>query len=373
MKKRIYLLALILVLLSGTGAGGLAACSSTSTTSPPPAAAPAINITSPTGNIFQIGDVTVTVQVSGFNLVDKIGQANAAGEGHINYFMDVNAPTTSGQPATTAAGTYAATAATSYTWHNVGGGSHTFSAELVNNDNTPLEPPVVASASVTVIPEIGPPHVVITQPANGAVVPAGNVTVSVQVSNFNLADKLGQANVSHEGHIHYFLDVAPPTTQGQPAIPPSGSVWKATPDTSYTFTDVTPGTHTISVELVNNDHTPLDPPVTASVTITVQAPPSTGNSVTIDLTAKNVAFNMNTITVPAGAEVTVNFDNQDSGIPHNFAVYTDSSASTSIFVGQVITGPKQTTYTFTAPSAPGNYFFRCDVHPVQMTGTFVVQ
>ncbi len=81
---------------------------------------------------------------------------------------------------------------------------------------------------------------------------------------------------------------------------------------------------------------------------------------------------MSTITVPAGASVTVNFDNQDSGIPHNFAAYTNSSATTPIFVGQVITGPATITYKFTAPSQPGNYFFRCDVHPTIMTGTFVV-
>jgi plastocyanin len=95
--------------------------------------------------------------------------------------------------------------------------------------------------------------------------------------------------------------------------------------------------------------------------------------VTIDLIAKNIAFDKSTITVPAGAQVTINFDNQDSGIPHNFSLYTDSSASTSIYIGDIITGPKTITYTFTAPSTPGNYFFRCDVHPTIMTGTFVVQ
>jgi plastocyanin len=91
------------------------------------------------------------------------------------------------------------------------------------------------------------------------------------------------------------------------------------------------------------------------------------------LTAKSMAFNKSAITVSAGAQVTINFDNQDSGIPHNFAAYTDSSASKSIFVGETITGPNQTTYTFTAPATPGSYFFRCDVHPTVMTGTFTVQ
>jgi plastocyanin len=98
-----------------------------------------------------------------------------------------------------------------------------------------------------------------------------------------------------------------------------------------------------------------------------------GQNVTVDLVAKNIAFDKSTITVPVGAQVTINFDNQDSGIPHNFSVYTDSSAKTVIYQGAIVTGPKQTTYTFTAPATPGNYFFRCDVHPTKMTGTFVVQ
>ncbi len=96
------------------------------------------------------------------------------------------------------------------------------------------------------------------------------------------------------------------------------------------------------------------------------------STVTIDLMAKNLTFNMSTITVPAGANVVVNFDNQDNGVSHNFAVYTNSSASTVIFKGNNITGPKMTTYTFTAPTTPGTYFFRCDTHPTTMTGQFIV-
>jgi plastocyanin len=94
--------------------------------------------------------------------------------------------------------------------------------------------------------------------------------------------------------------------------------------------------------------------------------------VDVYLQAKNIAFNRSTISVPAGATVNVHFDNQDQGVPHNFAVYTNSQATDKIFSGTIITGVSQTTYTFTAPSTPGNYFFRCDVHPTVMTGTFTV-
>lgn len=97
------------------------------------------------------------------------------------------------------------------------------------------------------------------------------------------------------------------------------------------------------------------------------------NKTIVNLTAKNFAFNTGTITVPAGANVTINFDNQDSGVPHNFAVYETSAAQKTIFKGPTITGPNKTTYTFTAPSKPGTYFFRCDTHFTAMTGQFIVK
>ncbi len=114
------------------------------------------------------------------------------------------------------------------------------------------------------------------------------------------------------------------------------------------------------------------PGTTVPQTSATTAPSGGGGQVTISLVAKNIAFNTNTISVPAGSTVTVNFDNEDSGVPHNFAVYTSQAATTKIFSGQIITGVAQTTYTFTAPSTPGNYWFRCDVHPTVMYGTFTV-
>lgn len=97
-----------------------------------------------------------------------------------------------------------------------------------------------------------------------------------------------------------------------------------------------------------------------------------GGTASISISADNLAFDQTSLTVPAGATVTVTFNNQDDGIPHNFAVYMDSSASTPIFQGETIVGVDQTTYTFDAPTDPGTYYFQCDVHPTTMNGDFIV-
>jgi predicted lipoprotein with Yx(FWY)xxD motif/plastocyanin len=128
--------------------------------------------------------------------------------------------------------------------------------------------------------------------------------------------------------------------------------------------------------VINPEKFPPQPIPTSTATST-PTPTSTttsasGPSVTIDLIAQSMAFDKSTITVKAGSNVTLNFNNQEGGIPHNFALYTNSSATTPIFVGQTITGPATITYNFSAPAAEGTYFFRCDIHPASMIGNFIV-
>jgi plastocyanin len=352
-------------------------------TTPSNTPAPSIQITAPgSGNIFGIGKVTVTVQVSNFDLVNQLGKANSAGQGHIHYYMDVDAPVTAGKPAVTAPGTFVPTSDTTLTWINIGGGSHKFSVELVNNDHTPLSPPVVDSKTVLVIPEIGPPGMVILSPRDNSIVQGSDVTISVQASNFNLVEKLGQSNTPREGHLHYFMDVDAPTTAGKPAVTAAGT-YAATASDTYTWKNVSPGQHTFSAELINNDHTPLSPPVVSKITVTVAGAQATSTATSpavgsqtaiINLIAKGMAFDKPTLSVPAGASVTINFDNQDAGIPHNVSVYQTmpNGDTTPVFIGDVIKGPSTIVYHFTAPATQGNYYFVCDIHPQVMKGPFVI-
>ncbi len=101
------------------------------------------------------------------------------------------------------------------------------------------------------------------------------------------------------------------------------------------------------------------------------APANTLTHVTV--TAKNVAFDTKKITVAADKQVTIHFVNQDpSSVQHNIAVYDSPKAAKTIYKGKVIPGGSDIDYTFKTPK-PGTYFFRCDIHPTSMTGTFVVK
>lgn len=81
--------------------------------------------------------------------------------------------------------------------------------------------------------------------------------------------------------------------------------------------------------------------------------------------AQGNAFSPAKVTVTAGKAFTLRLNNKD-GVPHNLAVYNDSSASTQVSIGQVVTS------SATDQQVPaldkGEYFFRCDVHH-EMTGT----
>jgi hypothetical protein len=112
---------------------------------------PTIRITAPGHNAnVPAGDVPITAEVENYNLVNKLGQANVPGEGHIHYYMDAPTSVISGENPTLAAGTFMATNEKSFTWKNVAPGTHTFTAQLVNNDHTPLIPLAIDQVTISV-------------------------------------------------------------------------------------------------------------------------------------------------------------------------------------------------------------------------------
>jgi hypothetical protein len=112
------------------------------------------------------------------------------------------------------------------------------------------------------------PGITIISPNEGSTIPSGNVTVTVNVTNFTLVNMLGAKNVPGEGHLHYYMDVPVPTTPGKPAITAVGT-FTPTYSTTWTWPNITLGKHNFSVQLANNDHTPVIPLVYATVNVTV--------------------------------------------------------------------------------------------------------
>jgi plastocyanin len=89
----------------------------------------------------------------------------------------------------------------------------------------------------------------------------------------------------------------------------------------------------------------------------------------VEITAENLEFDANTIEAPAGETWTITLVNNDSA-PHNISIYTEEGGE-EIVIGDVINGGETVEVEVPALDA-GEYFFVCDVHPTEMTGTVVV-
>ena len=99
--------------------------------------------------------------------------------------------------------------------------------------------------------------------------------------------------------------------------------------------------------------------------------PAPGPGTELAVTAKNIAFTPTELTAPANSPITINFDNQDAGTPHNIKIFKGQIGGDVVFDGKIIPGVAVETYQV-GPLAAGSYPFECFVHP-NMTGTLTVQ
>ena len=101
---------------------------------------------------------------------------------------------------------------------------------------------------------------------------------------------------------------------------------------------------------------------------TTSAPETTaaaggGGDNEIKLVAKGLKFDKASLDLKAGADYTVEVDNQDSA-EHNFTLEAANA-------DQDVEANEDATVTFTAPAA-GSYEFHCKYHPAAMKGTITV-
>lgn len=107
-------------------------------------------------------------------------------------------------------------------------------------------------------PSAGPgdPTIEIISPGEGETVSGEAIEIEIEVTNFvQDGGAIGNAMVPGRGHWHLLLD--------------NGFMYLDVGERA-TLENVPPGVHTVKIFLVNNDHTPLKPPVEDSVLINVR-------------------------------------------------------------------------------------------------------
>jgi plastocyanin len=119
----------------------------------------------------------------------------------------------------------------------------------------------------------------------------------------------------------------------------------------------------------------LAPPATPSPAPTTSGEPgqttAPGESVTLEISAQNIAFDTDTLEAPADTPFQIVFANNDAGIPHNVAIHEGTPTGPEVWVGDIFNGVE--TRTYEVPALPaGTYGFICTVHP-NMTGTLTVR
>ncbi len=186
----------------------------------------------------------VTPAVTNFTIVQPgaEGQVPKDNEGHFHVFLDGNY--------------YALWASSnSIPFTNIQPGTHKILVQLVNDAHAPFSPDISLSWTLRVTDApAGTPKISILAPSNGASVNS-TFTVSFIVGNFTLTNPVGQPNAVNTGHIHILIDGKYTNLWARPEGIP------LTIDGS--------GSHTVQLQLVNNDHSPLNPDVSITRTYNV--------------------------------------------------------------------------------------------------------
>jgi plastocyanin/heme-degrading monooxygenase HmoA len=94
---------------------------------------------------------------------------------------------------------------------------------------------------------------------------------------------------------------------------------------------------------------------------------------TSKVVATDNKFSVSSIEAPPATAITINFSNNGK-IKHNLHFLTAKGGTTLApgAEGAIIDGGQSEAVSFTTPAA-GNYYFQCDLHPDQMSGTFTVK
>jgi hypothetical protein len=241
-------------------------------------AKPSLTIISPqNGDTITSTDIPVTVQVSNFSLsAAHVGLPDKDGEGHIHVMLD-------GMNMGVLFNFYTAPSFT-LPGQAMLAGQHTLTFDLASNTHEDMEdtvqnvtinyqpptPKAAPAASATT----GTPEVTIDWPPNGATL---GPVFTLQLSRKNFAPSLeleGKPNLAGYGHYHVFVDMPSMDMSGggdMGMMSMAGMVGMPGSDSIPVDLTAWPnGQHTLTVEPVQNDHTPIQGAMPAMITITLQ-------------------------------------------------------------------------------------------------------
>jgi plastocyanin len=290
------------------------------------------------GDVLYTDQVQVSVAAFHHELADFRSNTQAAeGQGHIHLWLDTD-------PANPKLA-YKLINGEPVIFDNVAPGDHTLTIQLVGNDHKPVTP--VVKQTIT-FKTAAAPSLSIEGPKEGDIIAGDKVTVKVNVSNHDVVDfRTNAAPKAGQGHVHLWLD----TDVTNPKI-----AYKLINGEPVVFDNVAPGHHTLTVQLVGNDHKPISPAVKQVVHFNTKAAAVKNYNVSI----KEFAFSPAALTVEAGSTVT--FTNND-GVEHTVTAKDKSFDSGLIKKGETAT------ITF---SKAGEYAIYCKPHTF-MTAKIIVK
>jgi LPXTG-motif cell wall-anchored protein len=237
---------------------------------------PAIKVMSPTaGAKITSTDIPVTVEVANFKLAPlAVGLPDKAGEGHIHVMID-------GMNMGVLFNFYTTTSFT-LPGQGIAPGTHKLIFDLASNTHVDMEDtvqeveidyqPTSPKAAPEAIANAGTPEVQVVSPAEGATV-GPKFTIQVKPTNFTPSLELeGKPNLKGYGHYHVFADM-PAMTEGGGGEMMSMAGMVLMPGSNSFDVDLSAwaaGKHTLTVELVQNDHTPIEGAKPAMISINLQ-------------------------------------------------------------------------------------------------------
>jgi len=203
--------------------------------------APSVSILYPTpGLMLASSSLEVSIQVRNFTLNGSaIGGIDRPGEGHYDVLVDGGRVTVGWSERENLT--------------RISEGMHLLEVVLAENSGAPLQPRVNASVWFEVT--AGAPALALITPLDGQSLNSSSPVVLVSAGNFRLEHaSIGKPNTQGVGHLRAYVDGESRRSTGHARFPIAG---------------LAAGQHSLRVELVNNDGSPLAPPVRDHSSFTV--------------------------------------------------------------------------------------------------------